>query len=447
MLKRLRSTLSFKKNSPIREGLRHVRTHQLLWLRRRIARFRRKRSEATFIGITGSSAKSTTTALLAHILAGHAPTRGQTITNNANALIKTMRNLSRKDRFVVAELGVGAKGKMRPMAEILLPDVSIVTLIGIEHYSAFRSREAVAEEKGHMVELTSPDGMVLLNADDDVAMTMASRTTARIVTFGRSEKADYRILSTAAAIPGGLSVEVGWAGGTLSLKTRYLGEHFALSVVAAAAAALELGVPPETVVVQAASASSPQGRFELYETPDDGPTFILDTAKAPLGTLSLAFNALGNSASSFRRIVLGPVSDYSGPSQKAYRKAYKAARDAADSVIFLGDHAHRSGASTEDQADGRFAGFVDPKQAHEHIRSTVRENEIILVKCSPTQHLERLALAWTTDVQCWVVKCGKTMGCRACGLYAYPFEQHKNILRARRRRRLHERLRFWSRTA
>ena len=28
------------------------------------------------------------------------------------------------------------------------PDVAIITLIGLEHYSAFRSKEAVAEEKG-----------------------------------------------------------------------------------------------------------------------------------------------------------------------------------------------------------------------------------------------------------------------------------------------------------
>lgn len=446
MLKRLRSVFSWKEQSPLRRALRHVRTHQLRWLRAKAAGFKRRRSDATFVAITGSSAKSSTTAFLGHLLSGHGNVRCQVLDNTINPLIKTLDRHSPKDDFVVAELGVGAKECMRPMAEMYRPDVAIVTMIGLEHYSAFRTREAVAEEKGFMVEATRPGGLVLLNADDEFAMGMASRASARVVTFGRSAGADYRVLSTAGSIPGGLTVEIGWSGGQLVLETRFLGEHFWLSVVAAAAAALELGVPPETIRRQAATAGALPNRFELVEIVD-GPAFIVDTAKAPKDTLDLAFEAIRGADAPFKRIVLGQISDYAGSSRPKYRDAYGVARASSDAVIFVGDNAHRSGASHEDRQSGRFVEIVDAKSLYEHVRSTARKDELILLKSSQNLHLERVALAWNTDVRCWVPKCGKTIGCRTCGLYAHPFERHGAIRRARRRQRLRDRLAFWKRAA
>lgn len=413
--------------------------------RRGLARRRRLASKATFIGVTGSSTKSTTTTLLAHILTAQAPTRSQVINNSASALTKCLRGVSREEKYVVSELGISHTQGMRPMARMLLPDVSIVTMIGIEHYTAFKGRQAVADEKGILVESTRPDGLVLLNADDEFTMAMAARTKARVVTFGRSEKADYRVLSTAGGIPEGLTVEIGWKGGTLELKTGFLGEHFWLPVVAAAAAALELGVPPELIKRQAATATALPNRFERFAI-EDGPTFIIDTAKAPKGTLDLAFDALRKADVPFKRIVLGQISDYTGPSRAAYRKAYKAAREAADEVVFAGDTSHRSGASEEDRQSGRFVEIASARQAYDYIRSTARKDEVILLKCSPSQHFERLAMAWTTDVQCWVDRCGKIGSCRACGLYPHPFEQHQGRL-AKRSRRFGDRLKFWVRAA
>jgi UDP-N-acetylmuramoyl-tripeptide--D-alanyl-D-alanine ligase len=65
------------------------------------ARFKRGRSRAKFIAVTGSSGKTTTVGLLAHILSADFKVRTQVERNGFFNAIKTLRNLKREDQFVV----------------------------------------------------------------------------------------------------------------------------------------------------------------------------------------------------------------------------------------------------------------------------------------------------------------------------------------------------------
>jgi UDP-N-acetylmuramoyl-tripeptide--D-alanyl-D-alanine ligase len=396
------------------------------------ATWRRRTSQAVHIGVTGSSAKSTTTGLLGHILEASGQVVKQVDFNMAGAVLSTLRHAPRSTDFVVLEMGVARPGQMKPMAEILRPDIAIVTLIAQEHHSAFRSREAIAAEKGELVAAIRRGGMALLSADDPMAIGMASRTGERIVTFGRSADSDFRAVNVHAAFPQRLSLDVQWRSGTLSLATKFVGEHFFLPTLAATAAALELGVPPDAIAERVASFEPLITRCGVIAVPG-GPQFIVDTTKAPWHSIGLAFDMMAAASAPRKRIVLGHMSDFSGSSQK-YREAYRHARASADEVIFVGEHAHRSGATEEDRAAGRFAEFGTPEEVADHIRDTAIADELILLKSSPNLHLERIALTWTKEVKCWVPACGKKLGCLVCGRYDTPYEQHGSSRRAQRKR-------------
>ena len=208
-----------------------------------LAKLNRRNHPATFIAITGSSGKTTTTSLLAHILSGLAPTSRQIFSNALRGISGAVMRASRKDRFVVLEVAASGRSSVAQLAEIAKPDVAIVTMVGLEHYSAFRSLEAVAAEKGHLVAAVQPRGFAPLNADDEHVLAMRGRTGERIVPFGRSETADFRVLSTEFAFPGPLTLRIAWGGREETLTSPLPGSHFCVSVAAAFAAAVELGVP------------------------------------------------------------------------------------------------------------------------------------------------------------------------------------------------------------
>jgi UDP-N-acetylmuramoyl-tripeptide--D-alanyl-D-alanine ligase len=415
-------------------------------LRRRLRVYRARRaraeSKATFIGVTGSSGKSTVTALLGHILAAHRPTYTRVLANTINSLISTLYKRMKyagKVDYVVFEAGAFGVDTLRPIAEMLQPHVAVVTMVRLEHFASFRTLENVAVEKRALVEALRPDGLAVLNADDPHVAGMAAGVGCRAITFGTADLADYRVTDIHAAYPDRLTLSIHWRGGLLELETPFPAEHFWLPTAAAVATALEMGVPPQKVAAQVATFQPLANRCTVLVT-DGGPHFVVDAAKAPWHSINLVLEMMAKATVDRKRIVLGQISDYSGSTRK-YAYAYQTAREIADQVIYTGDNAHRSRAGQADRDSGRFVELRTPKEVSDHIRRTAVPGELILVKSSSNLHLERVALAWTHDVKCWIPVCGKREGCDTCGLYEVPFEQHGDHVKQRRRARRRQRLR------
>ena len=391
-----------------------------------------------FIGVTGSSGKSTTTALIAAVLTEQGSVLQQVMDNTINPLTRTMLKSKTAD-FVVVEAGVGGKGQMSTMAKLLRPDVAVVTLVGLEHYSAFRSSQAIADEKGALVEALGPDGLAVLNADDPLVMDMAKRTKARIVTFGHSETADCRILGVDDGFPRGISVHLSWRGKTFAIPTQFVGQHFSLAVAASALVGLEMGASVEGICKAIGQCCPLRMRLSVHEIPD-GPVILADCAKAPQGTLHLAFDALKTVSAPRRRIVLGSISDYRGSRRPVYKVAVRQALEVADQVILIAEQPSRASYAPEAEETGRFLTFPTTLEAAEFIARTALEGEVILLKGSANLHLERILLAFTTEVRCWENTCGRAETCYKCGLYEHDFKKHSRIRRRIRLYRLWKKL-------
>ena len=86
----------------------------------------------------------------------------------------------------VIEVGIHARGWMRGYAELLRPDVVVVTSIASEHNRLIGSLEDIRKEKSEMLLGLKPEGLAVLNGDDENVLWMKSRTKARIITYGFS---------------------------------------------------------------------------------------------------------------------------------------------------------------------------------------------------------------------------------------------------------------------
>ncbi len=414
-------------------ALRIARAHSKKLIRETEIRLRkwramlaRRRSGATFIAVTGSSAKGTTAALIAHILGDIAPVGAQIGNNNYRsheASFQTMPPVS----FFISEASSRGPGTLQPILDIVRPTVGVVTLVALEHKSAFRSIEAVAEEKQKLVEALPADGLAVLNYDDARVAAMSSRTRARTVTFGKTG-GDYVVSDVRCERPEALSLTITHKGEAFELTTSLTGSHFSLPVAAAFACTHQLGVAPAAIAARIASFTTMFARCSVHRV-ENGPVIINDASKAPFHSVYLAFDMLAGFQAPRKRIVLGTISD-SSRSDRIYAQIYRAARAVADQVVFIGEHSHRSKATAEEIADGRFVRFETVKQAADFLKDSAIANEIILVKGAGKLHLERLVMTFFAPVRCWKDACGKGTHCiaisgRGCSLYEIPFEQHK----------------------
>jgi UDP-N-acetylmuramoyl-tripeptide--D-alanyl-D-alanine ligase len=390
------------------------------------ARLARSRSKARVVAVTGSSAKSTTSALLAHIMRGVADTDEQVLANTLTDIIKAVRRERRSTAFTVIEAGVSKRGDMDRVAPLLRPDIAIVTHVGLEHYASFRSSEAIAQEKGKLVAAVRPGGAAVLNADEPLVLEMASRTRGKIVTFGRGAGADCRVIAATANFPERLRVTLAWRGSEFDIQTRLVGEQFWVTVAACFCAASELGAPPEVIIEKCASFEPIDGRCAPVVI-ENGPIFIVDCVKAPWSTLPLSYALMKNARAPYKRIVLGQIADFPGNPRSKYRDAYRAAAQVCDQVIFVGPNSHRSGASSEERASGRFVELPSVAAVSDYVRESARPGELILLKSSKNLHLERIALSWRHEVRCWAEQCGLGKTCVQCGLHSIPHEQHARL--------------------
>lgn len=100
------------------------------------------------IGVTGSSGKTTTKEILASIYS----LKYNTVVNAGNLNSETGLPLSvfsvRPENEVgIFELGMNRKGEMAEIANVLLPDVAVITNIGFAHIGILGTQKAIAEEK------------------------------------------------------------------------------------------------------------------------------------------------------------------------------------------------------------------------------------------------------------------------------------------------------------
>jgi UDP-N-acetylmuramoyl-tripeptide--D-alanyl-D-alanine ligase len=410
-----------------------MREEHLLRLKLAYTRARRDRMrDLRVIGITGSSAKSTTTAILAHILSQNARVASNRLDNSLTAVARTLRKAPRGTQFAVLEIAAGDTPKIERVAALVRPDVAIVTMIEIEHYSTFRTKEAIAEEKGHLVAAVPATGLALLNAEDPYVMGMAQRTKARIVTFGRLEDADYVASEIAFRMPGGLRFRIVGRGHDLTVTANLFGIHFYLPVLAAVSCALELGIDAATILQAVASFEGYSNRCGVAKI-EGGPTFVLDTAKGPYHSIRLPIDALAAVEAPRKTIVIGQISDYKGKPQPVYSAAAKHAAQVADRVYLAGPNAHKA-KLPEQTGKVEFARFHEVGELAAHLKKTAIPGEVILLKSSQNIHLERAFLAFRSEIRCMAVDCGLMSGCLGCGLYEVPHHEHPRGETRRRKR-------------
>jgi UDP-N-acetylmuramoyl-tripeptide--D-alanyl-D-alanine ligase len=263
--------------------------------------------ELTIVGLTGSSGKTTTKDYLGQLLARLGPTIAPPGTlNNDLGLPATMLKATAETRFLVLEMGANGIGHIEKLASIAPPRVGLVLNVGAAHIGKFGSVEGIARGKGELVEALPADGVAVLNADDPLVAAMAARTKARVVTFGETEGADVRGTGVTVDARG----RAAYAMNGLAVRLGVTGRHQVSNTLAAAAVALELGLPAEEVAAALGEVGIVSGRrMDVFDR-DDEVTVIDDSYNANPSSTAAALRALATIGAGRRTVaVLGYMAE------------------------------------------------------------------------------------------------------------------------------------------
>jgi UDP-N-acetylmuramoyl-tripeptide--D-alanyl-D-alanine ligase len=372
----------------------------------------RRLDRLTVVAVTGSSGKTSTKDLLAHVLGRLGPTVAPPGSfNNELGHPYTVLRATPDTGYLVLEASARGLGHIQHLAGIAPPRIAAVLNVGSAHLGEFGSRAAIAQAKGELVEAlpsAALGGVAVLNADDPLVCAMASRTTARVVTVGEASAADVRAADVALDELGRASFTVHAGGEQARVRLRLVGGHHVGNALAAVAVAMECGMPlAEVAAALGDAAPASRWRMEVTER-DDGVLVINDAYNANPESMRAALKALAAVARARRDAggrsfaVLGPMAEL-GPDGPAEHDALGrlAVRLDVSFLIAVGEQARpiAHGAALEGSWAGESRWVPDVDAAVALLRSELRAADVVLVKASRAARLERVAAAITDEAQ------------------------------------------------
>ncbi len=326
-----------------------------------IARAHRRRFRGPVVGISGSAGKTSTKNLLALLLGGDAggvlATEG-----NLNNHLGVPLTLTRLDpathAFAVIEAGISAPGEMRPLADMIEPDVALITLVAAAHTEALGGVEGVAREKAVLPAATRATGVAIFPQQaaefapfhalggrtlvvEPVAVIRPAEPPKDTVYFAVTQCGD----STAIALAYG-------APPPLAFTLRRVTDGMAQNAALALCAARWLGVPRATLQARLADWQPPKLRGEIRR--EGGRLLYLDCYNANPASMAdaLATFAAIAPADEPRLYVIGCMEEL-GPDAPAHHRQLgrRLPLRECDRLMVVGTFAHEVCAGVLDQND------------------------------------------------------------------------------------------------
>jgi len=118
------------------------------------------------VAITGSYGKTTVRSMLEHVFAalGNRVAATKRNDNNLVGVPQTLLAIRGDEQAALIECGISVMGEMQRLAEMVQPDVSVITGFTAAHGEGLGGLSGVVREKARLLEATRPQGWCVLGA-------------------------------------------------------------------------------------------------------------------------------------------------------------------------------------------------------------------------------------------------------------------------------------------
>ncbi len=345
------------------------------------------------VAITGSNGKTSTKDFAAAVLArGFRVTKTEGNFNNHVGLPRTILEATSQDEVAVWEIGMNHPGEVAALAKLAAPDVAILTNIGVAHIEFMGSREAIAVEKGALVEAVDAQGTVILNADDPFTASIAARARAKVILAGTTAG----MIRASEISQSGSGTDFTMLEGAHRCRAQLPvpGLHMVQNAMLAVAAGRVFGLSLEDCAAGLVAAPLTKARLQIKEI--HGVHFIDDTYNANPESMKAALRTLVELDADGKRIaVLGEMGELGSESERGHREVGEtAATFGIDQLITIGDLGELIARAAQAGGLEKTTAVRSTSEAAELLGEIAEPGDLILVKGSRSARTERVIEAF-----------------------------------------------------
>jgi UDP-N-acetylmuramoyl-tripeptide--D-alanyl-D-alanine ligase len=310
----------------------------------------------------------------------------------------TILSLDSSIDYLVVEMGMYVRGDIRSLSQIARPDVGIVTNVEPVHAERAGNLEEIALGKRELVEdlPEAPQGVAILNYDDQRVREMRTFTPARVFSYGLSPEADLWADGIESLGLDGICLRLHYRGEIISTKVPLLGRHSAHTVLRAAAAGLVEGLDWQEIIEGLRMPGS-QLRLVTVRGPDDA--LILDDTYNSSPPSALAALNLLNELPGRKIAVLGDMLELGDYEEDGHLKVGCRTAGVVSELIAVGSLGNiiARGASLCGLAKDRIHHATDSDSAVAVLLGILQPKDVVLVKGSRGMKMETIVAAVTKE--------------------------------------------------
>ena len=355
-----------------------------------LAAAHRAQFDIPVIAVTGSTGKTTTKDMIAHILGkSRQVLRSAENYNNEIGVPLALLSLTTSHGAAVIEMAMRGRGQIRYLAEMARPSIGVITNIGPSHLELLGDLQSVAQAKGELLECVGTDGVAVLNADDSYLPDLRSLAAGRVVTFGIERPAEFRALDPHSEGGTRTQFRLAFPDGSADVVLPLPGRHQVYNALAAAAAAAEVGVDPMEALAALADFEPGRGRLRLLSA-RRGFTIIDDCYNASPASMRAAFAVLADLPADRKYAALGDMKELGREEIALHREVGAAAAAIGlDLLVTVGDLARHLGAAAAELLGAEWVVAAEDNDATADILlARLTGGDAVLIKGSRAMGME-----------------------------------------------------------
>ena len=351
------------------------------------------------VGITGSVGKTSTKEMIASVLdTKFRVHKTQGNFNNGIGLPLTIFQIEKEHQVAVLEMGISEFGEMHELADMAQPDIMVITNIGLCHLENLKTRDGILKAKTESFAHLKPDGVVILNGDDDKLSTVEQVAGRKPVFYGIKGRnlCETSVCADAVTEHGleGMTAEFHTPQGDMEVFIPIPGEHNVYNALAATCVAEQLGLSMDEIKCGIAAASTISGRTNLIHT--KGMTVIDDCYNANPVSMKASLDVLSKAGG--RKIaVLGDMGEL-GEDEKQlhYEVGTYAGTLPIDLLFCVGTLSGKLAEGAKKQNPAlTVKHYATREEMTEELLATVKEGDAVLVKASHFMEFPKVVAALT----------------------------------------------------
>ncbi len=356
-----------------------------------IARYYRKKlTNLKVVAVTGSVGKTTTKDIVASVLSRKYKTvKTQGNYNNDIGVPLTIFRIEEDTDVAVIEMGMNHLDEIDYLSSIALPDIAVITNIGVSHIENLGSRDGILKAKCEVFNHMAEESLKILNGDDDKLVTIA-RKYKNLCYCSLNEFAEVHADNVVERGLDGISCTIYLDDNNIKIPVNIPipGKHMVKNAMFAAAVGFALGLSAEEIKDGIECFHPTAMRMDIIE--GDKYTVINDAYNANPQSVEAAIDVLA-ACEGTTCCILGDMFELGEKAPQYHAEVGRyAVHRGIDYLICIGEMSENMYEGAVAMGGSEVAYFKTKEEFINDIEGILPEKCTVLVKASRGMHFEKI---------------------------------------------------------